>query len=105
MGITVFLESFPATYQSYTRLRIRTRGLTHTVSGFHLLLDICHLPLFPLPISWCHGPMKGLTTSKECPHILGQPELFRILTQHLFGQLLENSGNRFNLLFLLVLNG
>jgi hypothetical protein len=49
--------------------------------------------------------MKGLTTSKECPYILRQPELFRILAQHLFGQLLENSGNRFDLLFLLVLNG
>jgi hypothetical protein len=50
MRITVFLESFPATYQYYTRLSIEW-VLTHTVSDFHPLLDIYRLPLFPLPIS------------------------------------------------------
>jgi hypothetical protein len=68
-----------------------------------------YLPSSPVP-TFCQLKLgrdyhRGLTASEECPHILGQPELFWILTQHLFGQLLENSRNRFNLLILLILNG
>lgn len=93
MGITFFLESFPADESVYM-VNASDEG---TYSYFVRLSSAStYFPSSAVPTTYQLTTLKmAHTSSEERPEIIWKSELFRIITLHLHRQLLEYGRDRF----------